>query len=432
MREIAEGTPGVRVAFGCELVAFTEQADRVHAQLRHSAGEVEHVEARYLVGADGGGSTVRQALGIPLEGEPQVRDLVQAHFHCKTLFEHIPMGAHYYRCDDRWSFLITQGDCAHFTLHAEAEDLAEMPAIFEAMLGFPIDYEMLYAGKWTMRLMLAARYASRRVFLAGDSAHLVTPIGGLGMNTGIGDATDLAWKLAASLQGWGGPHLLASYEAERRPIGWRNVKASARGYVLRRSWRDRCNTDALDAKTQTPSSLAAFGAYWREQHLKGSQNLAGITMGYRYHGSPVVWPEAGDEGADQQRFDYVPTTLPGARLPHVWMPDGTALQDAIHGDFTLLCRATPPQAERDALSAAMAQRGARFSVLEVGSALDIAPAYDRLYLLVRPDLHVCWRGDTLPSDPAAIVGRVCGDAPAECLRTGPFQIQLDMEALAAA
>ena len=104
----------------------------------------------------------------------------------------------------------------------------------------PVAYETLYIGKWTMRRLLSDRYASKRVFLAGDSAHLVTPNGGLGMNTGIGDAIDLAWKLAGTLQGWGGKGLLSTYELERRPIGERNVKASARAFEGRRVWRDLC------------------------------------------------------------------------------------------------------------------------------------------------------------------------------------------------
>lgn len=431
LREIAEATPGVRVVFGCELQSFEERDGEVILRLRHASGEEERVAASYLVGADGGASTVRQALGIALEGEPQVHDFIQAHFRCEKLFDRIPMGSHYFRCDDRWSFLITQGDCEHFTLHAEAEDTAEMPALFEAMLGFPIDYEMVYAGKWTMRLMLAERYASRRVFLAGDSAHLVTPLGGLGMNTGIGDATDLAWKLDAVLKGWGGPHLLASYEAERRPIGWRNVKTSERGYLVQRGWRERCGALQLHRDTASADMRAGFGGHWMEQHLKGSQGLLGITMGYRYHGSPIVCAEAGDDAADQKRFDYVPTTLPGARVPHVWLPDGRALQDAIRGDFTLLCRATPP-AEVETLAAAFARRGARFAVLALGTALDTAPAYDRDYLLVRPDLHVCWRGDRLPADAAAVVAQVCGDIASERRDTGPFEIRLESAALEAA
>src|SRR5262252_10008634 len=112
-----------------------------------------------------------------------------------------------------------------------------MAPLFERIVGFPVDYECLYVGKWRQRLMVAERYRDRRVFLAGDSAHLVIPTGGLGMNTGVGDAIDLSWKLAATLKGWGGPGLLASYEIERRQIGARNVAASRFAVAGRRAWR---------------------------------------------------------------------------------------------------------------------------------------------------------------------------------------------------
>ena len=120
------------------------------------------------------------------------------------------------------------------------DDKSAMPALFESMVGMQVSYKTLYVGKWTMRRMLSNRYASKRVFLAGDSAHLVTPNGGLGMNTGIGDAIDLAWKLAGTLKGWGDEGLFATYEFERRLIGERNVKASQRTFEARLVWRDRC------------------------------------------------------------------------------------------------------------------------------------------------------------------------------------------------
>ena len=101
----------------------------------------------------------------------------------------------------------------------------------------PIEFEMLSVNEWTQHLLCAERYGEGRVFVAGDAAHLVIPTGGLGMNTGVGDAVDLSWKLAATLAGWGGPQLLASYEAERRPIGLRNVKASRAAMTGRLGWR---------------------------------------------------------------------------------------------------------------------------------------------------------------------------------------------------
>ena len=130
-----------------------------------------------------------------------------------------------------------QDTTRHFTLHSVVEKDEDMAAMFEKTVAMPVQYEMLYVGEWRQNLLLADRYGDGRVFLAGDAVHLVIPTGGLGMNTGVGDAIDLGWKLAATLQGWGGPGLLASYETERRPIGERNVAASRYASLGRRKWR---------------------------------------------------------------------------------------------------------------------------------------------------------------------------------------------------
>ena len=203
LRQVAEATPGLTVRFGCELTRFSQDADGVTATVRPAGERGEErertVRASYLVGCDGAGSTVRRQLGIELRGE-SLLTLRQALFHCPELFARIPIGKgrHYHFADDRSSFLIVQDDTRHFSLHATADSDADMPRLFESLAGMPVAYETLYVGQWTQRLMLADRYRDRRVFLAGDAAHLVIPTGGLGMNTGAGDAVDLAWKLAGA------------------------------------------------------------------------------------------------------------------------------------------------------------------------------------------------------------------------------------------
>ena len=186
-----------------------------------------------MVGCDGGGSLVRRRLGIELNGEANIQQLRQALYYCEDLYERIPIGKgrHYHVADAQGSFLIVQDSTRHFTLHSVVENDADMARMFERVVAMPVEYEMLYVGQWKMNLLLAERYGSGRVFLAGDAVHLVIPTGGLGMNTGVGEAIDLSWKLAGTLQGWGGPNLLASYEIERRQVGERNVAAS--GFAAR-------------------------------------------------------------------------------------------------------------------------------------------------------------------------------------------------------
>src|SRR5262249_2132921 len=147
----------------------------------------------------------------------------------------------------------------HFTLHSIVENDHDMAAMFEKTVAMPVEYRMLYAGPWTQHLLLADKYREGRVFLAGDATHLVVPAGGLGMNTGVGDAIDLPWKLAATLQGWGGPGLLASYEIERRQIGARNVAASRFAVRGRRAWRAAYRPNIRDhtpAGAETRAKLA--------------------------------------------------------------------------------------------------------------------------------------------------------------------------------
>ncbi len=194
----------------------------------------------YIVGCDGGASTVRKQLGIALSGQGRIRKLRQALFHAPDLYERIPMGKgrHYHIAEaPLFPFIIIQDSTKHWTLHAAAESDAEMTDIFRKALGMDIPFETLSVNEWTQHLLCADRYREGRAFICGDAAHLVIPTGGLGMNTGVGDATDLAWKLAATLAGWGGPGLLDSYEPERRQIGLRNVKASGAAMDGRTSWR---------------------------------------------------------------------------------------------------------------------------------------------------------------------------------------------------
>ena len=220
LRKVAEELGPLSLRFGCELLSFSQDADGVEAVVRSEDGTTETISTQYLIGCDGAGSTVRKALGIGLSGDPHLMDICQALFRSDTLFERIPgRGRHFHILDEHNTFLIVQDDTRHFTLHSVVDDPTRTCRRFEQTVGMPIEYETLFVGQWTMRLMLADAYGDGRVFIAGDAAHLMPPTAGLGMNTGIGDAIDLAWKLEAALQGWGGDRLLESYELERRPVG---------------------------------------------------------------------------------------------------------------------------------------------------------------------------------------------------------------------
>lgn len=406
LKDIAESIPCVDVRYGCEFISFQQDANSVQARIKNTDGSMTDLRADYLVGCDGGNSAVRRQLGIKLQGEANLLQLRQALYRCDDLFERIPIGKgrHYHVADGQATFLIVQDSTRHFTLHSVVETDADMATMFEKTVGMPVNYEMLYVGQWRQNLLLADSYCENRVFLAGDAVHLVIPTGGLGMNSGVGDAIDLSWKLAATLQGWGGPGLLASYEIERRQIGARNVDASRHASRGRRAWRSAYRPNMRD---NTPEGAETRANLTRiaEVEQRKSNEMIGAELGYVYGGSPVIWPEPGDP-PEPDFMKYVPTAWPGARLPHVWLDDGRALHDRIGDGYTLL-RLAGTQADMSGLAPAFAAYGAPLTVLEIG---DERPRelYGYDLLLVRPDLHVVWRGNRLPADPARLAALATG------------------------
>jgi 2-polyprenyl-6-methoxyphenol hydroxylase-like FAD-dependent oxidoreductase len=397
LKSIAESLPGVTVRYGCEFLSFRQDASGVEALTRQGP-----LRAAYLVGCDGGSSPVRRQLGIELAGDANLLELRQALYYCEDLYERIPIGKgrHYHVADGQHSFLIVQDSTRHFTLHAVVERDEDMAAQFEKTIALPLKYEMLYVGAWRQNLLLAERYGAGRVFIAGDAAHLVIPTGGLGMNSGVGDAIDLSWKLAATLQGWGGPQLLASYEIERRQVGSRNVAASRFASQGRRKWRAMYRPDIRD-NPETRANLARVA--YAEQPK--SNEMIGAELGYRYVASPLVWPEPG-EGPAHDFIEYRPTTFPGARLPHVWLADGSAVQDRIGYDlrYTLV-----RFSDRDAngLANGFASLRAPFRVLDLRDER-ARELYGRDLILLRPDLHIAWRGNRMPDEPLQIAKMATG------------------------
>jgi 2-polyprenyl-6-methoxyphenol hydroxylase-like FAD-dependent oxidoreductase len=405
LKSVAETIPAVDLRYACEFVSFEQDANGVRAKVKR-VGKDEAISADYLVGCDGGGSTVRRQLGIKLQGEANIMQLRQALYRCDDLFARIPIGKgrHYHVADDRATFLIVQDSTRHFTLHSVVESDADMATMFERTVAMSVSYEMLYVGQWKQNLLLADSYGRARVFLAGDAVHLVIPTGGLGMNSGVGDAYDLSWKLAATLQGWGGPGLLAAYEAERRPVGARNVAASRRAARGRRKWRAAWKPEIRDATPAGQAARAHLAAIADVEQRK-SNEMIGAELGYRYDGSALIAAEEGEPPEDDI-MAYRPTTWPGARLPHLWLEGGTALHDLIGDGYTLL-RLGGAAHDAAPLVSAFAALGAPFAVLDVAEER-VRDLYDYDLLLLRPDLHIAWRGNGMPGDAAALAARVTG------------------------
>jgi 2-polyprenyl-6-methoxyphenol hydroxylase-like FAD-dependent oxidoreductase len=405
----AERLPTVTMLYGCEFLSLSQTAAGATACVRDRDSAPRDIRAQYIVGCDGGSSAVRKQLGIQLLGEGNLLRLHQALYYSADLFHMIPIGdgpgrgRHYHIADAQSTFLIMQDSTRHWTLHAVVDRPEEMRGQFERTVGVPVRYEMLYVGEWKQNLLLADRYRSGRVFLAGDSAHLVIPTGGLGMNTGVGDAIDLAWKLHATLRGWGGRHLLDSYEIERRQVGDRNVGASRYASLGRRKWRAQYRPNIREASADGQTTRDSLARVANVEQRKTNE-MIGAELGYRYVGSPVIWDEPG--GPEHLFREYVPTTWPGARLPHVWVKNQTPVHDLIGDGYTLL-RLGHSKADTSGLERAMRALGVPFEILTVSN--DIArDIYGRDLILLRPDLHITWRANDAPADPGHLAALVTG------------------------
>jgi len=409
LKSVAEGLPSVTVRYGHEFLCLKQDERCATVTVRDPGGKTIDLQAKYVVGCDGGSSAVRKQLGIELRGEANLLRLHQALYHAPDLFDRIPIGngpgkgRHYHIADSQSTFLIMQDSTEHWTLHAVVEKPEDMAAQFERTVGVPVSYRMLYVGEWKQHLLLADHYGSGRVFLAGDAVHLVIPTGGLGMNTGVGDAVDLSWKLHATLRGWGGPELLRSYEIERRQVGDRNVGASRYASLGRRKWRAQYRPNIREA---TPEGQATRDNLARvaDVEQRKTNEMIGAELGYRYVGSPIICEEPG--GPEHLFREYVPTTWPGARLPHVWLEEGRSVHDVIPDGFTLL-KLGRTTADTSGLEQAMRALSAPFQVLAIDAQ---APrdVYGCDLILLRPDLHVAWRGTCEPDNPARVAAIVTG------------------------
>ena len=415
LRGFAAAQNSVTLRYRTRLVSFAQNADAVVAEVESAeTGARERISARYIVGCDGARSLVRDTLGIRMRGNPVLTYTTNVIFRCPQLlslhdkgkaYRHIFIGP-----EGTWSTIvaINGGDQWRFSIIGGAAQheytTEEIKAAIRRAVGCDFDFEILSVLPWVRRELVADTYRFGRGFIAGDAAHAMSPTGGFGMNTGIGDAVDLSWKLAATLEGWGGDGLLDSYTAERQPVGARNV-AEASGN-LRRMLSVGAHPDIAD---DTPAGAATRAKVGREfsEMMRHEWFTLGIHLGYRYEGSPICWPDGTEPPADEART-YLPTARPGHRAPHAWLADGRSTLDLFGRGFVLLGFGVTPAGAAPLLEAA---RDRRVPIEFAGiDEPHIVALYQRIFVLVRPDGHVAWRGDHMPDDPLHLIDVVRGAA----------------------
>ncbi len=407
LKAVAETTPNVTVRFGCGLVDFVDDSDGVTVSFQFVDGRAGQTRGAYLVGCDGGASAVRKRLGINLQGQGALRRMMQICFYSEQLYDRIPMGRgrHYYFTDPEGSAMIVQSDLREFTLNSDVPEGTDYEAWVRSKVGpgIEFDFKLLNVSPWNLNLLLADKYRKGRVFLAGDAVHLMIPTGGLGMNSGVGDAVDLAWKLAGAVEGWAGPDLLDSYEKERRPIGLRNVEAAgwaAQGLGLWRSlYKPQLNEDSEAGETLRAETARAANIHHRRVH-----EMIGAENGYSYAGSSLIDGEP-DAAPTWDTMRFVPSTDPGVRIPHIWLKDGTAMQDVLGRGYSFVD--LTGAADGAAMLAAFRNHGVPIDMISRDET-HVRAIYGCKFLLVRPDLHIAWSGNAMPADWDALAAKVTG------------------------
>jgi 2-polyprenyl-6-methoxyphenol hydroxylase-like FAD-dependent oxidoreductase len=385
-------------------------------------GEVRRWSCRYLIGCDGARSIIRKAIGAELSGDAIVQrvqstfirapDLIGRQRHERawgTGAINPRRAGMVYAIDGRERWLV------HNYLKPDELDFdsVDRDACIRTILGVGPDfqYDVISREDWYGRRLIADRFRDRCAFIAGDAAHIWVPYAGYGMNAGIADAMNLSWLMAAHLNGWASSSILDAYEAERWPITSqvsRFAMSHAEAEIRRRG--------AIPAEIEEPGprgeiARSEIGRLTYDINVQ-QYACAGLNFGSFYDRSPIIVYDGAKHPAYTME-SYVPSTVPGCRTPHVWLEDGTSLYDAMGPEFTLL-RFDPEVNVASLLSAADSRR-LPLKLLDMRRST-AAGFYESGLVLSRPDQHVAWRGDTIPSDAEALIDRVRGaaiDSPAQ-------------------
>ena len=414
----AEAQARIRILNRTALRDFEQDAQGVRAVAEHvDSGQRLNFDCDYLIGCDGGRSMVRKRIGAQLRGDAVVQRVQSTYIHAPDLlarFQHAPAwatfslnprrSANMYAIDGRERWLI------HNYLREDEPDFesVDRDACIRAILGVDAGfrYDIISKEDWYGRRLVAERFRDRRVFLCGDSAHLWVPYAGYGMNAGIADAHNLAWLLAARLQGWGAPGILDAYEAERLPIT-EQVSHFAMNHAHAMASQRKSVPDGIEQPGPQGDALrAALGRAAYDLNVQ-QYCCAGLNFGYFYDRSPLVAYD-GEPAPGYSMGGFSASTVPGCRTPYFELADGTPLYDALGPGYTLL-RFDPAIDATPLLRAAQA-RGLPLAVLDADRRDPRAAVYRHALLLSRPDQHVAWRGDALPDDPHALAARLCGAA----------------------
>jgi 2-polyprenyl-6-methoxyphenol hydroxylase-like FAD-dependent oxidoreductase len=380
------------------------------------SGAVTQRSCRYLIGCDGARSIVRKAIGAELTGDAVVQRVQSTFIRAPGLIDR----QHHERAwgtgvinPRRAGMVYAIDGSERWLVHnylkpGEGDfDSVDRDACIRTILGVgaDFDYDIISREDWYGRRLIADKFRDRSAFIAGDAAHIWVPYAGYGMNAGIADAMNLSWLLAAHLNGWAPASILDAYEAERWPITSqvsRFAMSHAEAEIRRRG---AIPDDIEEAGANGEAARREVGNLTYEINVQ-QYACAGLNFGSYYDRSPIIAYDGAEHPAYTMN-SYTPSTVPGCRTPHLWCGDGRSLYDAMGPEFTLL--RFDPAIDVAPLEAAARTRGMPLKLLDMQRQM-AAIFYGDGLVLSRPDQHVAWRGDTLPTNTLALVDHVRGAA----------------------
>ncbi|WP_327751873.1 FAD-dependent monooxygenase [Sphingobium sp. SJ10-10] len=377
-------------------------------------GQTKTVSGQYLVVADGPYSSLRRKINLRLEGETIFRNF-SWYFRApelSKLFEKTQLSSHtFFLNDDAYGDLLApQSENDHWVYMVsptpegvDPKDWDTVKKMLFRSVGQEFETSEEQGWEWGSHARMTRTFNFGRAFLAGDAAHLTPPFGGFGMNMGVGDAADLGWKISAMLDGWGGPQLLESYTLERREVCKFIIEGSVHNNRL---WGKALVKEYMEEDSERGEQVRAEVRDVIIKEKTQQFKSLGAQFGYRYTGSPIIVGD-GSELPPLHYGDYIPTSIPGYRAPHVWLQKEDSLYDHFGTGFCLLVLCA--EVDTAPLEAAADDAGLPLKVWRLDNA-DVRAQYDRKLTLIRPDQHVAWRGDALPDDCRHLVDVVRGAA----------------------
>lgn len=409
--------PKVRILNRIRVEEFSQDNDQVVALARdQDTGAAIRITCQYMIGCDGGGSLIRKAIGAAFEGDAVLQRSQSSFIRAPALIKlqsEKPAWATFTLNPRRSGNVYAIDGKEKWVLHNYLRpDEADFDAVdrdwaIRAILGVDekFEYEILAKEDWYGRRLIANKFRNRRVFIAGDAAHIWVPYAGYGMNAGIADAMNLSWLLAAHLNGWAPESILDAHERERHPITEQVSKFVMNHAHAMASQRGQVPENIEDDTQEGAAARAALGQAAYDLNVQ-QYCCAGLNFGTFYDNSPLIAYD-GAEPPGYTMASFTASTVPGCRTPHFWRARGQSLYDALGPEYTLL--RADQALDFGPLVAAAQSRNVPLAVLDLEGD-DVARLYDRKLVLSRPDQHVAWRGDTVPEDPALLIDLMRGAA----------------------